>query len=109
VLLEIADVLGRDWVRLSLDAGSNELFRAMHKPVKRSLSLDEICEWVPRIKARNPRFEIGYSYIIVWEGSSRDGVSLHENIHEIALAERARPRLRHRAEARARARPDNAG
>jgi wyosine [tRNA(Phe)-imidazoG37] synthetase (radical SAM superfamily) len=87
VLLEIADVLSsRDWVRLSLDAGSNELFRAMHKPVKRSLSLDEICEWVPRIKQRNPRFEVGYSYIIVWEGSSRDGVPLHENIHEIALA-----------------------
>lgn len=92
VLLEIADVLGpRDWVRLSLDAGSNELFRAMHKPVKRSLTLDEICEWVPRIKARNPRFELGYSYIIVWEGASREQVALCENIHEIALAtERAR-------------------
>jgi hypothetical protein len=87
VLHEIADVLTpRDWVRLSLDAGSNELFRAMHKPVKRSLSLDEICEWVPRIKQRNPRFEIGFSYIIVWDGSSRDGVPLHENIDEIALA-----------------------
>ena len=87
VLLEIADALGpRDWVRLSLDAGSNELFRAMHKPVKRSLSLDEICEWIPRIKQRNPRFEIGYSYIIVWSGASRESVALHENIHEIALA-----------------------
>jgi hypothetical protein len=87
VLLEIADVLGpRDWVRLSLDAGSNELFRAMHKPVKRSLTLDEICEWIPRIKQRNPRFEIGFSYIIVWSGASRESVALHENIHEIALA-----------------------
>jgi wyosine [tRNA(Phe)-imidazoG37] synthetase (radical SAM superfamily) len=92
VLLEIADALGpRDWVRLSLDAGSNELFRAMHKPVKRSLTLDEICEWIPKIKQRNPRFEIGYSYIIVWSGASREEVALHENIHEIALAaERAR-------------------
>jgi pyruvate-formate lyase-activating enzyme len=92
VLLEIADALReRDWVRLSLDAGSNELFRAMHKPVKRSLTLDEICEWIPKIKQRNPRFEVGYSYIIVWEGASREGVALHENIDEIALAtERAR-------------------
>jgi pyruvate-formate lyase-activating enzyme len=92
VLLDIADALEeRDWVRLSLDAGSNELFRAMHRPVKRSLDLDEICAWIPRIKRRNPRFEIGYSFIIVWEGASRDGVALHENIHEIALAaERAR-------------------
>ena len=92
VLLDVADALTpRDWVRLSLDAGSNELFRAMHKPVKRSLTLDEICEWVPRIKERNPRFEVGYSYIIVWEGASREGVALHENIDEIAMAtERAR-------------------
>jgi pyruvate-formate lyase-activating enzyme len=92
VLLDVADALTpRDWVRLSLDAGSNELFRAMHKPVKRSLTLDEICEWIPRIKERNPRFEVGYSYIIVWEGASREGVALHENIHEIATAtERAR-------------------
>ena len=92
VLLDIADALEeRDWVRLSLDAGSNALFRAMHRPVKRSLDLDEICAWIPRIKRRNPRFEIGYSFIIVWEGASRDGVALHENIHEIALAaERAR-------------------
>ena len=92
VLLEVADAFTpRDWVRLSLDAGSNELFRAMHKPVKRSLSLDEICEWVPRIKARNPRVEVGYSFIIVWEGASREQAQLRENVHEIAMAaERAR-------------------
>lgn len=91
-LLEIADVLGpRDWVRLSLDAGSNELFRAMHKPVKKSLTLDEICEWIPKIKARNPDFQLGFSYIIVWGGASRDGVGIHENIDEVVMAtERAR-------------------
>ena len=91
-LLEIADVLEeRDWVRLSLDSGSDELFRAMHKPVKKSLTLDEICEWVPKIKARNPRFQIGFSYIIVWGGASRDGVEIIENIDEIVMAtERAR-------------------
>lgn len=91
-LLEIADVLAeRDWVRLSLDAGSDELFRAMHKPVKKSLTLDEICAWVPRIKQRNPRFRIGFSYIIVWKGASRDDVALHQNVHEIVMAtERAK-------------------
>jgi len=86
-LLEIAEFLEeRDWLRLSLDAGSNELFRAMHKPVKKSLTLDEICAWIPRIKARNPRFQIGFSYIIVWQGASRDEVAIHENIDEIAMA-----------------------
>ncbi len=86
-LLEIAEFLEeRDWVRLSLDAGSNELFRAMHRPVKKSLTLDEICAWIPRIKQRNPRFQIGFSYIIVWQGASRDDVAIHENIDEIAMA-----------------------
>jgi organic radical activating enzyme len=91
-LLEIADLLEpKDWVRLSLDAGSNELFRAMHKPVKKSLSLDEICEWVPRIKQRNPNFQIGFSYIIVWQGAMRDEVAIYENIDEVVLAtERAK-------------------
>ena len=88
-LLAVADALGPgDWVRLSLDAGSDERFRAMHRPVSRSLTLDAICSWVPRIKARNPGLRIGYSYIIVWRGASRDGVALHENIDEIALATR---------------------
>ncbi len=91
-LLEIADVLEeRDWVRLSLDAGSNQLFRAMHKPVKKSLTLDEICKWIPRIKARNSRFQIGFSYIIVWSGASRDDVAIQENVDEVVMAtERAR-------------------
>ena len=91
-LLAVADALTPgDWLRLSLDAGSDERFRAMHRPASRSLTLDEICAWVPRIKARNPGLRIGYSYIIVWRGASRDGVSLHENIDEIVLAtQRAR-------------------
>ena len=88
-LLAVADVLGPgDWLRLSLDAGSDERFQAMHRPVSRSLTLDEICAWVPRIKARNPGLRIGYSYIIVWRGATRDGVALHENIDEIVLATR---------------------
>jgi pyruvate-formate lyase-activating enzyme len=91
-LLEIADMLEeKDWVRLSLDAGSNELFRAMHKPVKKSLTLDEICEWIPKIKERNPNFQLGFSYIIVWGGATRDDIAINENIDEIVQAtERAR-------------------
>jgi hypothetical protein len=91
-LLAVADALGPgDWLRLSLDAGSDALFRAMHQPVSRSLTLDEICGWIPQIKARNPGLRVGYSYIIVWRGAARDGVALHENVDEIVLAtERAR-------------------
>ncbi len=91
-ILEVADALRpRDWVRLSLDAGSDELFRALHRPASRSLTLDEICGWVSRIKERNDSFRIGFSFIIVWRGAVRGKVELRENIHEIALAaERAR-------------------
>jgi sulfatase maturation enzyme AslB (radical SAM superfamily) len=81
----------RDWIRLSLDSGSNELFRAMHRPAKRALDLDAICEWIPRIRERGPKVRIGYSYIIVWDGALRDDQKIHENIHEIEMAaERAK-------------------
>jgi wyosine [tRNA(Phe)-imidazoG37] synthetase (radical SAM superfamily) len=91
-LLEAIDCLDEsDWIRLSLDSGSNELFLAMHRPVDKKIDLDGICEWIPKLKARNPRVRIGFSYIIVWKGAERDGVDVHENIHEIVMAtERAR-------------------
>jgi sulfatase maturation enzyme AslB (radical SAM superfamily) len=81
----------RDWIRLSLDSGSNELFVAMHRPAKPDLDLDSICEWIPRIKERGPRVRVGFSYVIVWGGAARDGEEIYENIHEIELAaERAK-------------------
>ncbi len=94
-LFEIAPLLEeRDWIRLSLDAGSDRLFRAMHRPASRSLSLDEICRWVPRIARRGRGCQIGYSYIIVWAGAARGNVEIRDNVCEIAMAtERAR---RHR-------------
>ncbi|MCB9898663.1 MAG: radical SAM protein [Planctomycetes bacterium] len=91
-LLEIAPLLDdKDWIRLSLDSGSNELFRAMHKPTDANLTLDAICEWIPKIKAANDAPRLGFSYIIVWQGAERDEVEVHENIHEIVMAaERAK-------------------
>ena len=80
-----------DWIRLSLDSGSNDLFRAMHKPVDPKCNLDTICAFIPQIKAANPAVRLGYSYIVTWQGSSREEHALHENIHEIVLAaERAK-------------------
>jgi len=81
----------RDWIRLSLDSGSNELFMAMHKPTSKKCDLDFVCEGVPKIKAANPAVRVGFSYIIVWGGATREDNELHENIHEIVLAaERAK-------------------
>lgn len=86
-LLQIAPLLrAGDWVRLSLDSGSNDVFRRMHNPSSRTLTLDEICAWVPRIKAVNPGFDFGFSFVITWRGGSRGDVKVIENIHEIELA-----------------------
>ncbi|MFT6831977.1 MAG: sulfatase maturation enzyme AslB (radical SAM superfamily), partial [Planctomycetota bacterium] len=91
-LAEVISVFDeKDWIRMSLDSGSNELFTVMHKPTSAAVTLDAICEWVPKLKAINPAPQIGFSYIIVWSGASRDEHALNENIHEIVMAaERAK-------------------
>jgi molybdenum cofactor biosynthesis enzyme MoaA len=75
-----------DWVRLSLDSGSNDTFVRMHNPSKKSLTLDEICSWVPKIKAANPALTVGFSFVITWSGGSRGDVKVVENIHEMVEA-----------------------
>jgi sulfatase maturation enzyme AslB (radical SAM superfamily) len=75
-----------DWVRLSLDSGSNEVFRRMHNPSSKTLSLDEICSWIPKIKAANPDLTMGFSFVITWKGGSRGEVKIVENIHEMVMA-----------------------
>jgi sulfatase maturation enzyme AslB (radical SAM superfamily) len=82
-----------DWVRLSLDSGTNATFRRMHHPSSKTLSLEEICSWVSKIKAVNASFQFGFSFVITWRGGARDDVKVVENIGEIeqaaALAERS--------------------
>ncbi len=75
-----------DWVRLSLDSGSNDVFRRMHNPSSPTLNLDEICSWMPKIKAANPALQLGFSFVITWKGGSRGAVKIIENIHEMAMA-----------------------
>jgi pyruvate-formate lyase-activating enzyme len=90
-IFEAAEFLGPgDWVRLSLDAGTDETFQKMHKP-RQPVTLDEICEWVPKIKDKNPAFQIGFSFIVTWKGAQRDDAKIVENIDELVLAaERAK-------------------
>lgn len=86
-ILRAASLFTRgDWVRLSLDAGSNDTFVRMHNPAKKSLSLDEICSWIPKIKAANPALNVGFSFVITWVGGSRGDVQVVENIHEMVAA-----------------------
>jgi wyosine [tRNA(Phe)-imidazoG37] synthetase (radical SAM superfamily) len=83
----VADVLTkRDWVRLSLDSGTNDTFVRMHKPGSSKVTLDWICEHIPPIKAANPDFRIGYSFIIVWNDCEANDFKIIENIDEIFIA-----------------------
>lgn len=88
---EVAQRLDRrDWVRLSLDAGTDETFQRMHKP-RKPISLDEICAGIPPVKDRNRVTQIGFSFIIVWKGCTANDATIVENVHEMHLAaERAR-------------------
>ena len=77
-----------DWVRLSLDSGSNSTFQQMHNPAKKSLTLDEICAWIPKIREVNSDVDLGYSFIITWKGGTRDDCKIIENMDEIVSATR---------------------
>jgi hypothetical protein len=64
----------------------------MHKPGNKKTTLDWICENIVAIKDElNPRFSIGYSFIIVWKDCEANDAKIHENIDEIVMAaERAK-------------------
>ncbi len=85
-ILEAAEYFtSGDWVRLSLDSGNDDTFQAMHKP-RQPVTLDEICEWVPKIKDKNPDVQMGFSFIVTWKGAQRDDAKIIENINELVIA-----------------------
>lgn len=85
-LVEIAHYLGeKDWIRFSLDAGTEETFQMIHKP-RKEVKLNDICSSVKLIKDINDKVSIGFAYIIFHENIWIDGIQLTENIHEIPLA-----------------------
>ncbi len=88
VLERVAPALGQgDWIRLSLDSGRAETFIKMHAPRSKTVTLEGICAWVPKIRRANPDIQVGFSYIIVWDGSQRvEGVDITSNINEIVEA-----------------------
>lgn len=83
-IAQVANVLSKgDWVRLSLDSGDNETFRAMHKPVSKKVTLDWICSQIPDIKKINADFQIGYSFIVVWRDCEANDTEIIDNTDEI--------------------------
>jgi wyosine [tRNA(Phe)-imidazoG37] synthetase (radical SAM superfamily) len=53
----------RDWIRLSIDAGTDKTFQAMHNPVK-SITLNQICENVLAIRKNHPKLQLGFSFVV---------------------------------------------
>ena len=86
-IAEVADVLEKgDWVRLSLDSGKNQTFRDMHKPVSKKVTLEWICSHIPEIKKINDQFQIGYSFIVVWDDCEANDTTIIDNTDEIYAA-----------------------
>jgi wyosine [tRNA(Phe)-imidazoG37] synthetase (radical SAM superfamily) len=87
-VVKVADLLQeKDWVRLSLDAAREETFRALHRPRTR-VTLKKILEQAKKIKGKNPRVSLGYSFVVVWEGVEVQGKKLRPNVEEMAAAVR---------------------
>ncbi len=85
-IIKVANVLGKeDWVRLSLDAGTNKTFKVLHRP-KTNITLEKICHNVSKLKKLNKKLSVGFSYVITWEDIKVGGVNLPSNINEIPIA-----------------------
>jgi wyosine [tRNA(Phe)-imidazoG37] synthetase (radical SAM superfamily) len=76
-----------DWIRVSLDAASQETFEKLHRP-KTHVRLDDILHSAREVKIRNPSVSLGYSFVIMWDGLYLNGHELYPNIHEMTDAVR---------------------
>jgi hypothetical protein len=74
-----------DWVRLSLDAGTDHTFQVLHRP-RKAVTLDHICRTAASIKARWPRLQLGFSFIVMWSGLGQISAPATGNVGEMALA-----------------------
>jgi len=77
----------QDWVRLSLDAASQETFSKLHRP-KTDVTLLEILRRAREVKLRNPNIFLGYSFVIMWKELTLNGHPLYPNINEMPEAVR---------------------
>ncbi len=87
-IARVAGPLGPgDWVRLSLDAGTDETFQMLHRPRKK-VTLEEICRTAARIKEAAPQVQLGYSFVILWRSEGQMFTPAASNVNEMVLAAR---------------------
>jgi sulfatase maturation enzyme AslB (radical SAM superfamily) len=83
---EVASVLEKhDWLRLSIDAASQDTFDKLHHP-RTPVDLMDILQNARDLKNMNPDISLGYSYVIMWDGLEHNGISLAPNLHEMGDA-----------------------
>lgn len=83
---DICDLLNeKDWIRLSIDVADNETFQKFHCP-KISIDLKEILGSTKKIHEKNPKLQIGYSFLIVGDDKYVGDIQLPNNIKEISQA-----------------------
>jgi hypothetical protein len=76
-----------DWIRLSLDAATDETFQQLHRP-RKPVTLSELCGNARRIKAANSAVSCGFSFVIITPTELRFDRRLIANDREIAAAAR---------------------
>ncbi len=83
---EAADVFEeKDWLRLSLDAATQETFEALHCP-RQETELTSILKNASEIKKANPALSLGFSFVIVWDGIMIKDHKQAPNVTEMADA-----------------------
>ncbi|HSW50718.1 MAG TPA: radical SAM protein [Bryobacteraceae bacterium] len=75
----------RDWIRLSLDAGTNETFQALHQP-RKPITLEHILQTAARVKRRAPQVQLGFSFVVMWVSPGQALRPVASNVREMPLA-----------------------
>jgi pyruvate-formate lyase-activating enzyme len=76
---------GKDWVRLSLDAATEETFQALHRP-RKPLALRHICRTAAALKQRAPQVQLGFSFVVMWSSPGQALPPAACNVDEMPLA-----------------------
>lgn len=74
-----------DWVRLSLDAGTDHTVQVLHRP-RRAVTLDSICRTAASLKERRSQLQLGFSFVVMWAGVGQISSPIMSNAGETALA-----------------------
>jgi hypothetical protein len=74
-----------DWVRLSLDAGAEETFQALHRP-RKPVTLEHICRTAAALKLKAPQVQLGFSFVVMWHSPGQPFSPVVSNVREMAAA-----------------------